>query len=117
MSILIKGMKMPTSCRSCRFAGFGGRRCELNVCIFTGESQPTLSQKRMSACPLVTVPPHGRLIDADALADVFRGFIAMYDSCSFSKLSLPEKSRRDELQSALAEVINASTILEAEDGE
>ena len=58
MGIYLPNMELPTSCRSCRFAGFGGRRCELNVCIFTGESQPTLSQERMSACPLVPVPPH-----------------------------------------------------------
>lgn len=62
----------------------------------------------------VPVPPHGRLIDGEALADVFRGFIAMYDSCPFSQLSFPDKARRDELQSALAEVINAPTIIPAD---
>ena len=72
---------------------------------------------RLNNCPLVSVPPHGRLIDADALADVFRGFIAMYDSCPFSQLSLPDKARRDELQSALAEVINAPTIIPADPAE
>lgn len=58
-----------------------------------------------------------RLIDADALADVFRGFIAMYDSCPFNQLSLSDKSRRAELQAALAEVINAPTIIEVEQAE
>ena len=72
---------------------------------------------RLNNCPLVSVPPHGRLIDVDALADVFRGFIAMYDSCPFSQLSLPDKARRDELQSALAEVINAPTIIPADPAE
>ena len=67
--IYIKGISMPTSCRSCRFAGFGGRRCELNVCMFTGESQPTLSQERMSTCPLVPVPPHGDLIDKKTVSE------------------------------------------------
>lgn len=65
--ILIRGMEMPQRCKACRFCGFGGRRSELNVCMFTGESQPKLSQERMSKCPLVPVPPHGRLIDADAI--------------------------------------------------
>ena len=72
---------------------------------------------RLNNCPLVSVPPHGRRIDVDALADVFRGFIAMYDSCPFSQLSLPDKARRDELQSALAEVINAPTIIPADPAE
>lgn len=69
--ILIRGMEMPQRCKACRFCGFGGRRSELNVCMFTGESQPKLSQERMSKCPLVPVPPHGRLIDADALDRAF----------------------------------------------
>ena len=45
MSILIKGMKMPKSCGSC----FVGDR---TICS--------------NNCPLVEIPPHGRLIDADA---------------------------------------------------
>ena len=72
---------------------------------------------RHDDCPLVPVPPHGRLIDADALADIFRGFIALYDTCPFNQLSLSDKSRRDELQAALAEVINAPTVIPAEEGE
>ena len=72
MSLLIRGMKLPKFCRACRFAGFGGRLCELNVCMFTGESQPTLSPERMSKCPLVEIPPHGRLIDADRLLEAWK---------------------------------------------
>lgn len=67
MSILIRGMEMPKNCKSCRFCGFGGRTGELNVCMFTGESQPTLSVERMSKCPLIELQPHGRLIDADKI--------------------------------------------------
>lgn len=67
MSVLIRGMKMPKFCRSCRFSGFGGIRGELNVCMHTGQNQPILSPERMSECPLVELPLHGRLIDADAL--------------------------------------------------
>ena len=65
--LVIRGMEMPQRCKACRFCGFGGRKSELNVCMFTGESQPRLSQERMSKCPLVPVPPHGRLIDAEAI--------------------------------------------------
>ena len=68
MSVLIRGMKMPKRCKTCQFSGFGGIRGELHVCMFTGENQPTLSQERMSGCPLIELPPHGRLIDTDELA-------------------------------------------------
>ena len=67
MSVLIKGMEMPKNCNACRFAGYGGVKCELNVCMFTGHNQPTLSPSRLATCPLIEIPPHGRLIDADAL--------------------------------------------------
>lgn len=68
MSILIKGKKMPSGCRQCEFCGFGGVHCELNVCRFTGQSQDSNLQGRMTDCPLIEIPDsHGRLIDADAL--------------------------------------------------
>lgn len=67
--ILIRGMaKMPGNCRECMFAGFGGMRNELNVCMFSGESQSLISHERMSKCPLVPLPEgHGRLIDETEL--------------------------------------------------
>lgn len=65
--ILIRGMeKMPGNCRECMFAGFGGMRNELNVCMFSGESQSLISHERMSKCPLVPLPAgYWRLIDAE----------------------------------------------------
>ena len=57
--------------------------------------------------------PHGRLIDADALkakqqedADLF-----------INAVSLAEKSRRDEALNAVANIVNAPTIISAEEGE
>ena len=119
MSILIKGMNMPKDCGHCLL-------CEQDTiydalvyrCLVTDNYlDDGYEHQIMKDCPLVPVPPHGRLIDADALADVFRGFIAMYDSCPFSPLAPTDKARRDELQAALAEVINAPTIIPAEEGE
>ena len=63
MGVYIKGMEMPTSCWDCYFQDCGN--CILNAhkvvdkCILDG--------CRDADCPLVTVPPHGRLIDADEL--------------------------------------------------
>lgn len=62
MSILIKGMEMPTSCASCPCGDDESRFCRA-----ANEYIPMLGRPKF--CPLVPVPPHGRLIDADALRD------------------------------------------------
>ena len=61
MSILIKGMEMPQNCLSCPLQG-GTADCRL-----TQKTYNWGLNERPSDCPLVPVPPHGRLIDADAL--------------------------------------------------
>ena len=64
--ILIKNMKMPDNCE----------KCELSTAVITGFSTyrlcPILRRawrcgKPEPTCPLIEVPQHGRLIDADAL--------------------------------------------------
>ena len=109
MGIYLPNMELPTSCRSCRFAGLGGRRCELNVCMFTGESQPTLSQERMSTCPLVPVPPHGRLIDADAnIAVMMRVLNAPYTDHGIIETAM--------IKACIKMFEEAPTVIEAEEG-
>ena len=58
MSILIKGWTKPLSCRECPCANDAGR-----ICKATGEHIPMTGHVRF--CPIVELPPHGRLIDAD----------------------------------------------------
>lgn len=61
MSILIKDMEMPKSCAKCKLFGEYG-------CAFIGAVGYALTGgQRSEDCPLAPVPPHGRLIDADAL--------------------------------------------------
>ena len=67
MSVLIKGMEMPTSCWRCTLSQLYEKPREMLVCKITHEE--VLRHKIDSNCPLVPVPPHGRLIDADALID------------------------------------------------
>lgn len=67
MSILIKGAKMPKECEYCMFAGFGGEENEYYVCMLNGKWKGRNRDGRMESCPLVEIPPHGRLIDADKL--------------------------------------------------
>ena len=66
MSILIKGMEMPKNCRTCPmlFDGHSYRWCNI-----TGESLgiEETDNGRDEYCPLIELPPHGRLIDADKL--------------------------------------------------
>ena len=67
MSVLIRGMKMPTSCGTCHLRKSNEDRV---WCSVIGEyiCFETEFLGRMVNCPLVEVPtPHGRLIDADAL--------------------------------------------------
>ena len=58
--IYIPGMEMPNNCEECDIKTWD---TEDYVCPFSGVS--TLCISRQSDCPLVAVPDHGRLIDAD----------------------------------------------------
>ena len=80
MGVYIKDMEMPTNCMACPFKGFdraGGRGnvCTINNSITLHAVLDGVDVKfvRMGECPLVPVPPHGRLIDADAYESLLRG--------------------------------------------
>lgn len=64
MGVYIRGMEMPKNCIKCKL-------CVSYKCVLTGEirwsDEFDYDSKRFEDCPLVPVPPHGRLIDADAL--------------------------------------------------
>ena len=69
MSVLIKGMEMPKNCNKCPlhfYEGQGICSCRALPAIEDDEILKPWKHKRKD-CPLVPVPPHGRLIDADAL--------------------------------------------------
>lgn len=72
MGVYIKGMEMPKSCRDCGIEqeGFwcGALDGYQNTRCFTNE--------RREDCPLVHVPPHGRLIEAERLKEVFHRNVA-----------------------------------------
>lgn len=50
-----------------------------------------------------------RLIDADALLEVARGHLSLFDSCP-GKIGLTDKIRRDEIQNSIADILNAPTV-------
>ena len=62
--ILIRGMEMPERCEKCRFC----KRWEEGIyCGATATPILGHGNARLNNCPLIEVPPHGRLIDADEL--------------------------------------------------
>ena len=107
MGVYIKGMVMPTSCWDCYFQDCGN--CVLNnhkvvdKCI--------IEDRRDEDCPLVEIPPHGRLIDADALIEDMARMVPW-------AITDPTESAFLDGLSAAYEAIKASpTIIEAEEGE
>lgn len=64
--IYIPGIDMPKSCNECRF--FVDAWCyALEVDDWRNAYNKPQEGKRLDGCPLIPVPDHGRLIDADAL--------------------------------------------------
>ncbi len=100
MSVLIRDMEMPTSCADCRLMADGW-------CYSVGlEQREKISTvKRPTWCHLVPVPPHGRLIDADALGVTDFELVMC-------------RGEYKELAKLLLEKIDAApTIIPAEEGE
>ncbi len=65
MSLIIRGMNMPTSCEWCRFISGG-----LEWYCEAGQIQIYDYKTVHKDCPLINIPtPHGRLIDADSLIE------------------------------------------------
>lgn len=113
MSILIRGMEMPKSCWRCQLC--------LTVdpdtyrCIPTGqefESTFDAIDHIVLSCPLVEVPPHGRLIDADALEELFREVIGNIFKREEIKPVLEHMVRASAM--AVEMIKDAPTIIEAE---
>lgn len=72
MSILIKGMEMPTHCIDCPFMV---SRDNDDCILQSDEANENFEnwEQMKAGCPLIHVPDHGRLIDADALTAKFKG--------------------------------------------
>ena len=66
MSILIKGMEMPKNCKDCPFSDHEA------WCLIPGswrERYYCPDDERSEHCPLIELPPHGRLIDIKSVED------------------------------------------------
>lgn len=78
MGVYIKGMEMPKTCNDCPlhelFFAFGKQNI---VCSPTGHALGGIDEKHLKEsrnagyCPLIEIPPHGRLGDLDELKTAF----------------------------------------------
>lgn len=70
MSVLVKGMEMPNKCGECSaFVCYRKWSGDAGDCFCGITKNDATENEKNADCPLVEVPPHGRLIDADALED------------------------------------------------
>lgn len=82
MSVLIKGMEMPENCKECRISFDIGQEWLCQLCTdsnpiaegaeFWRECGDGSDEHRPDWCPLIPVPPHGRLGDLDELESGLR---------------------------------------------
>lgn len=100
MSILIKGMEMPIcrTCPCCEEKLYG------NLCHITNEIVP-FSFYRGDKCPLIELPPHGRLIDASVIDNM-----TTWDSDREY-----DKGWNSAVRRAQDRIADAPTIIEAEE--
>lgn len=80
MGIYIPGMEMPKTCHCCKMCvqvedGDIGWNWE---CCLLADAVGRYAAERIPGCPLVPVPPHGRLIGADALMLKIQEYIEEY---------------------------------------
>lgn len=109
MSVLIKGMKMPASCYDCDC--FIRDSDGINFCCILMQDIED-NNKHNDDCPLVELPPHGRLIDADALKNKPVPLNGCLDEIHGAYHYYPPTYIQ-----AIEEITNAPTIIPAEENE
>ena len=104
MGIYIKGMDMPSCCMFCPISNASGCGMMNPPVLMTSKE---MLADRPDWCPLVPVPPHGRLIDADAVIDLVMQYCPDDDGvCSKAGADLRE---------LLDEIENLPTVIPAEE--
>ena len=102
MSVLIKDMEMPTMCGNCPVHKLWPEDDEAQ-CMIKRELWTKYS-KRNPDCPLIEVPPHGDLVDINAL--------------KLAILDVDYVNKHDYLKGVLNAINHATTVIESDkDGE
>lgn len=106
MGIYIPGMEMPKNCGECKLFGEYG-------CPFVGPVGYAVTEgRRNEDCPLIPVPTHGRLIDADALTKMCQEMQSIEWNSKASPYSWAYA-----YESFEGDIDNAPTVIPAEEGE
>lgn len=66
MGIYIKDIKIPKNCGNCHFCN-GIASTDYGLCTWCDVDGKVRDVYTRQDCPFIPVPPHGRLIDADAI--------------------------------------------------
>ena len=109
MSILIKGMEMPTCCCWCQFCRKTytewGSIYSADCIIKKMPIKFSELDLRDGLCPLAEVPPHGRLIDADVLISQYKG-----------NIWTAKTDYAEGLRDVVADIKAAHTVIPADNG-
>ena len=108
MSVIVKGMTFPKCCAECDFESHDEYEC-IHECplIYKGYTNKTRMFARLDECPLIELPSHGRLIDADKLVTIFKGI-------SEAEAQIHGHGWNFTMR-CINEIENASTVLEEEE--
>lgn len=121
MGVYIKGMKMPKNCCECWFMEGADEWCCAHRGRYLEPDYRYGIKDKPDWCPLVEVPPHGRLIDADEISEHKYATIPPHrkEYCDGKPKSEEEviafKFGWNDAIDAITE--NAPTIIEAEEDE
>ncbi len=122
MSVLIKGMEMPTNCQDCPL-NYDQMACKVTGTRWWSDTIVLMNfdseKERLYDCPLVEVKePHGRLIDADELEKGFKRAIGSYLPKDPTRhMNVVDGSECRGWTQALTAVQKAKTVIEAEGNE
>ena len=110
MGVYIPGMEMPKSCEKCPFCIVNRHdRGDDSLCRLINKEVFTFMRSLPQDCPLVPVPPHGRLIDKDALLEDIDSNMIVTPSKDGSLVEVYGAEK------ILAHIAYAPTVIEAED--
>ncbi len=114
MSVLIKGMEVPAHCIDCPFMVSRNNDDCILQSAEANENFETWTQMK-ACCPLVPVPPHGRLIDERWLK---KAMITTLEALKKNpKMDNQEMHLIAAFDTLRVMVEDAPTIIEAEEGE
>ena len=114
MSIIVKGMDMPTNCTDCPL-NHNQMACRVTGTRWWSDTMVLMNfdsdKERLHDCPLIELPPHGRLGDLDALYEEISNGNKAYNGIEGYDGEYPNIANVDDCLEAIK---YADTVIEAE---